>query len=85
MKIEIIKNKRLEDFKSWPIWECQISKFDWEYNQEEHCYILEGKVEVLHGDNVVRISKDDYVIFPKGLKCTWNVSKPIRKYYLNKK
>ena len=84
MKIKVIKSKDKNKFISWDIWECEVSKFDWEYNQEEHCYILEGKVEVLHGNNVVRISKDDYVIFPKGLKCTWNVSKPIRKYYIFK-
>ena len=81
MKIEIIKNKRLEDFKSWPIWECQISKFDWEYNQEEHCYIIEGKVTVMGSENTVNILKGDFVIFPKGLKCTWKVHEPIKKYY----
>ena len=81
MKIIILKNKKIDNYKSWPIWRCEISKFDWEYAQEEHCYILEGKVEVLHGDNVVRISKDDYVIFPKGLKCTWRVMEPVRKHY----
>ena len=84
MKIEIFKNKNLADFKPWPIWSCEKSEFDWEYSQEEHCFIIEGSVTVIGSDNTVEISKGDYVIFPKGLKCTWNVSKPIRKYYIFK-
>ena len=47
MKIKVIKNKKLSDFQSWPIWKCEPSKFDWEYTQEEHCFIIEGEVKVL--------------------------------------
>jgi len=81
MKIIIKKNKNVESYQSWPTWTCEISKFDWEYTQEEHCFIIEGKVKVTGMDDVVIISKGDYVIFPKGLKCHWEVTKPIKKYY----
>ena len=27
MKIIILKNKKIDDYKSWPIWGCEISKF----------------------------------------------------------
>ena len=81
MKIEIIKNKNIEDYKNWSIWTCEPSKFDWEYDQEEHCYIIEGRVQVIGSENTVDIEPGDYVIFPKGLKCNWNVSEPIRKHY----
>ncbi|MBI65332.1 MAG: cupin [Candidatus Marinimicrobia bacterium] len=84
MKIQIFKNKNLSDFKSWPIWECQPSTFNWEYSEEEHCYIIEGDVTVIENGNIVHIKKGDYVIFPKGLKCNWEVHKAIKKYYIFK-
>ena len=84
MKIQIFKNKNLSDFESWPIWECQPSTFNWEYSEEEHCYIIEGDVTVIENGNIVHIKKGDYVIFPKGLKCNWEVHKAIKKYYIFK-
>ena len=81
MKIKIIQNKNITDFISWAIWECQPSKFDWKYDREEHCYIIKGSVTVIGSKNTVNIQSGDYVIFPKGLKCTWVVHESIKKYY----
>ena len=81
MKINIKKNKNIDSYKSWPIWTCEKSRFDWVYDQEEHCFIIEGEVRVTGNGNSVLISKGDYVIFPKGLKCSWEVTKPIVKHY----
>ena len=67
---------------SWSPWECEVSTFDWEYDTNETCYIFEGKVTVTTEDgDEIDISKGDLVTFPKGLKCTWNVTEPIRKVY----
>ena len=84
MKIEIIKNKSLSDFKSWPIWECEPSIFHWTYDEEEHCFIINGRVTVIGSDNTVEIEPGDYVIFPKELKCIWEVHEPIKKHYIFK-
>tara|TARA_B100000029_G_scaffold56416_1_gene51077 strand:- start:565 stop:819 length:255 start_codon:yes stop_codon:yes gene_type:complete len=84
MRIKIIKNKKLTDFNSWSIWECPPSTFDWEYEQEEHCFIIEGNVTVIGSENTVHICPGDYVIFPKGLKCVWEVHEAIRKHYIFK-
>ena len=81
MNIQVIRGKKIEDFSSWPIWKCDPSEFDWEYSEEEHCYIIEGEVLVEGPEQTVEIKPGDYVIFPKGLKCFWNVLKPIKKYY----
>ena len=81
MKIKIIKNKSLLDFQTWPIWSCEPSKFDWKYEQEEHCFIIEGKVTVIGPKNIVHIEPGDYVIFPKGLQCIWEIHKSIKKHY----
>ena len=66
---------------SWPIWECEVSEFDWEYDQQESCLLLEGEVEVKSAIETVKFGGGDFVVFPKGLKCKWRVIKPVRKYY----
>ena len=38
---------------NWPIWEKEISKFDWSYNEIEECYFLEGKVTVTTSDGKI--------------------------------
>ena len=80
-KIIIFKNRSLSDYKSWPIWECDPSKFDWEYSKEEHCFVIEGNVTVTDESNTVEIERGDYVVFPKNLKCTWLIHKTIKKHY----
>jgi len=67
---------------NWPVWECGVSRFNWEYDEDETCYILEGEVVVETEDGEkYTIKKGDLVTFPKGLKCVWDVKKPIRKRY----
>ncbi|MGD9308969.1 MAG: cupin domain-containing protein [Desulfosarcina sp.] len=34
----------------WPIWEKEASRFDWHYDTDETCYLLEGRVEVTTPD-----------------------------------
>jgi uncharacterized cupin superfamily protein len=69
--------------KLWEIWEKEKSIFDWSYSETETCFILDGEVEVTDSETGEKLEfkKGDLVQFPKGLKCVWNVMKPIRKYY----
>jgi len=67
--------------KAWPIWTCGISEFDWEYDTQESCLLLGGDVEVKTDFETVNFSAGDYVVFPRGLKCRWKVTKPVRKHY----
>ena len=70
---------------NWSPWECEPSRFDWEYDQEEWCYLFEGKANVRpEAGDEVEIKKGDLVKFPKGLKCNWDVSEKIRKVYVFK-
>ena len=69
------------EIMSWPIWACEISEFDWEYDTQETCLLLEGDVEIKTAFETVNFSAGDFVIFPKGLKCRWKVTKPVRKHY----
>jgi hypothetical protein len=66
---------------SWPTWTCGVSSFDWFYNDQETCYLLEGQVTVEGGGQRVTFGKGDLVVFPKGLSCVWNITAPVRKHY----
>ncbi len=83
IKIEKPTKEQLENLnvKTWSSWGCEVSSFDWEYDAEETCYIMEGHVRVETADGDVEIKAGDLVTFPKGLKCKWHVSQPIRKVF----
>lgn len=67
---------------SWPVWEKEVSRFDWHYDQTEECYLLEGEVVVEYGaGKKVLFGKGDFVVFPKGLSCVWDIKKPVKKHY----
>ena len=84
IKVEKPNDKELKErnVTSWPIWEKEVSKFDWHYDDTEECYLLEGKVVVETEDGKkVEFGKGDFVTFPKGLSCKWDIQAPVRKYY----
>ena len=83
MKIEVRKPtpKESEAARNWSIWEKEESAFPWEYDIKETCLILEGRAEVNSEDGNVEFGDGDYVMFPKGLKCTWKIKERIRKHY----
>lgn len=75
------KLKQLGVF-SWPIWEKEASCFDWHYDRIEMCYILEGQVTVEEkAGKAVSFGPGNFVTFPKGLDCVWNIKEAVRKHY----
>jgi uncharacterized cupin superfamily protein len=66
---------------SWPTWTCDVSEFDWSYDEQETCHVLEGQVEVVTAEDRVKFGAGDLVVFPQGLSCRWIVTKPVRKHY----
>jgi len=66
----------------WPIWTKEVSDFEWFYDEDETFYVLEGEAMITEetGERH-RIEKGDLVTCKKGLRCTWKVTKPIRKHY----
>ncbi len=67
---------------NWPIWEKEASEFPWYYDDKETCYIIEGQVIVTpeNGDPV-EINEGNLVTFPRGMSCTWKITKDLRKHY----
>ena len=86
MKIEV-KRPEAEELErqgvfDWPIWEKEVSRFDWHYDSDETCYLLEGRVEVTTPDGqTVRFGAGDWVYFPAGLSFTWDISVPVKKHF----
>ena len=67
--------------KSWPVWGCPPSTFDWHYDSQETCLILEGQVTVEAPGQKVSFGPGDLVIFPEGLSCKWIVTQAVKKHY----
>jgi len=68
--------------KSWPIWTCEVSSFDWTYENKETCLFLEGKVTVTpENGQSIKFSAGDLVVFPAGMNCRWDVHQAVRKHY----
>jgi len=68
--------------KNWPVWTCDVSSFSWIYDEKETCLLLEGEVTVIpKGEQPVKFSAGDLVIFPEGMQCRWDVHRAVRKHY----
>ena len=80
-KVKKPSKKEQQEAQSWPVWEKEESTFPWEYTVQEICLILDGNAVVQTEEGNVEFGAGDYVIFPKGLKCTWEIKKKIRKHY----
>jgi uncharacterized protein len=73
------------DIAQWCPWECEPSVFEWTYDDEEWCFIFEGRAIIKTAkQEKIEIKKGDLVKFPKQLKCTWQVLEKIRKVYIFK-
>ena len=84
IKIEKLPENKIKEMGvlSWPIWQKEVSRFDWHYDSIEMCYILKGKVSVETKDGKsVSFGPGDFVTFPKGLDCVWDIKEPVKKHY----
>ena len=68
--------------KNWPIWKCDPSNFQWNYNEKEICLIIEGEANIkTEAGEIYFIKSGDLVEFPKGLSCEWQIIKSIKKHF----
>jgi uncharacterized protein len=78
------ESARLETLgvKKWPTWEKEVSVFPWTFPEQEMAYILEGECVITpNGGEPVTFGKGDLVTFPAGMRCQWEVIKPLHKHY----
>lgn len=59
------------------------SEFPWTYDSSESCYLLAGQVTTpSDGRKAATFGKGDYVTFPAGMSCTWDVSEAVGKHFM---
>jgi uncharacterized protein len=66
---------------NWPVWQKEISSFDWYYDEQEQFYVIEGRIIIKTDELIYEINPGAFVTCPKGLKCHWKVISPVKKYY----
>lgn len=69
----------------WGTWGCGVSKFPWTYGEAESCYLLKGKVVVTPdggSGEPVTIQAGNFVTFPAGMSCTWDVLEAVEKHFM---
>ena len=84
IKVEKLTEEMLNELRvrDWLIWEKGVSRSEWHYDETEVCYIIQGEVIVETKDGKkVEIKQGDFVTFPKGLSCVWDIKKPIKKHF----
>ena len=68
--------------KSWPIWECEPSKFQQHYDDKEICLVIEGEATIRGKEGEIYLFKDgDLVEFPACLYFESELRKSIKKHY----
>jgi uncharacterized cupin superfamily protein len=76
MKLEVI------GVYDWPVWKKEVSTFDWEYDQQETCYVIRGEFTVTpEGGEPMSFKRGDLITFPAGMKCVWEITKDVEKHY----
>ncbi len=66
----------------WPVWTHETARFPWTYDQRETCYLLDGEVVVTpQGGEAVVLQAGDWVVFPAGLSCEWDIRTTVKKHY----
>lgn len=85
MKIEIDRpdQEDLDELNvlSWPVWEHDEDKFEWYYDKTERCYIVAGEATIVSEFESITIKPGDFVTFPAGLECVWDIDSAIKKHY----
>ena len=82
MLVKTATKSEIQTTENWSIWEKEVSEFDWEYFDKETCFIIEGEAEVTaENGEKINFKAGNWVEFQKGLKCTWKITKDIRKKY----
>lgn len=77
-------DKEIETLEQCPVWECKPSTFNWYCDSTEENLIIEGEVTVEYDGKSISFTAGDYVIFPKGLSCIWDIKQTVKRHYSRK-
>ncbi len=69
------------DVFSWPVMEHDEEKFDCFYDKTEYCYIVTGEATITSEFESITVKPGDFIEFPAGLECVWDVQSSMKKHY----
>ncbi|MEJ2594870.1 MAG: cupin domain-containing protein [bacterium] len=83
IKITQLNNDEIEGrgIRKWPVWEKEVSRFEWTYTGKEECLILEGEFNVETQEGTYHVKPGDFVTFEDGLNCIWDIKSAVKKHY----
>jgi uncharacterized cupin superfamily protein len=67
--------------KTWPIWEKEPSRYNWSYDCDEECYIIEGDFNIETDDGTFHFKSGDFITFKEGLYCVWDIRRDVVMHY----
>lgn len=84
INIENLDQEELDEIgvENWPVWEHDEDKIEWYYDKPETCYILAGEATIVSEFESITIKPGDFVTFPAGLECVWDIDSAIKKHFL---
>lgn len=64
------------------IWRAEPCSFDYVFDTDEACYVIEGEasVELVDAGETVELRRGDVAYFAAGTRAVWRVSTPFRKF-----
>jgi hypothetical protein len=68
--------------ETWPVWEHGEEKIECFYDKTERCYIVSGEATIVSEFETLTIKPGDFITFPAGLECIWDIDYAIRKRYI---
>jgi len=70
--------------REWPTWSKEPSSFIWQFSEREVAYLIEGEVFVTPEGSTkrYRFKQGDLGYFEAGLRCKWEITKPLKKYVI---
>lgn len=83
IKVERPSEERLQEIKTWDIWEKEPSEFPHYYEESEYFYFLQGQAEIADKNGkITHVKKGDLVTIDKGEDTFWTVRETVRKHFL---
>ena len=74
-------NWNLEEFLTGPSGRVKNLNFPGRIQYRNHVIYWKVRFEVNTETGTIFFGKGDYVVFPKGISCTWKVLEPVKKHY----
>jgi uncharacterized protein len=67
--------------KNWPVWEKEPSRYEWSYDCDEECYIIEGEFSIESEEGTFHYKAGDFITFKEGFRCVWDIRHDVVMHY----